>query len=122
MKTETKKCHHCGASVCIDTNTWWAKNGIPDECPSCHQPYNTPVQPARQAHADSDTDTAIIGIGGIGICSQNEMPTIPSEQALKRYDEMDRRAHYCKRCGQSDVDGAMFTTNPNSGLCDDCGG
>lgn len=33
------------------------------------------------------------------------------------------RATTCRRCSKSDLfDGAMFTTDPSSGLCDDCYG
>jgi hypothetical protein len=28
----------------------------------------------------------------------------------------------CRRCGQSEFSGAMFTTDPGSGFCDDCYG
>ena len=28
----------------------------------------------------------------------------------------------CRRCGQSEFSGAMFTTDPSSGFCDDCFG
>lgn len=59
------------------------------------------------------------GIGGLG--RHVEKPIIPSVEAIERVERMEQRATYCKRCGQSDVfDGAMFTTDASSGLCDDC--
>lgn len=61
-----------------------------------------------------------LGIGGAG--SHVEVPIVPSTRTANKIIEMSRRARRCRRCGQTDLfDGAMFTTNPGSGLCDDCG-
>ena len=61
------------------------------------------------------------GIGGLG--RYQEDPIIPSVTAIERVERMEARARTCRRCGQSDVfDGAMFTTDASSGLCDECYG
>lgn len=66
-----------------------------------------------------DFDRTGAGIGGIG--RLEEKPIVPTEAALERYERLEAQATYCRRCGQSDAfDGAMFTTDPASGLCDDC--
>lgn len=63
----------------------------------------------------------IMGIGGIGIYTENEMPQIPTVAQMERLEKLEQRATYCRRCGASDVfDGAMFTTLGGSGICDDC--
>jgi len=67
-------------------------------------------------------DDRIIGIGQLKTYQKNEQQVIPSEQALKRHDEKIRRAQVCRRCGASELDGAMFTTLAGSGICDDCVG
>lgn len=61
-----------------------------------------------------------MGIGGVGVYADNEMPTVPSIAAIERVSRMEREATYCRRCGQSDAfDGAMFTTG-GCDICDDC--
>jgi len=66
-----------------------------------------------------DFDRTGAGIGGINRLQDD--PIIPTQAALERYEQMQARATHCRRCGCSDVfDGAMFTTDPASGLCDDC--
>ena len=73
--------------------------------------------------AGADTESAaIFGIGGIGIARENETPHVPSERAFNRYMDALENARVCRRCRQSELDGAMFTTNPSSGYCDDCCG
>jgi hypothetical protein len=60
------------------------------------------------------------GIGGLG--RHEEPPVVPSEEALERYERLQKRARYCRQCGQSDVfDGVMFTTLGGD-ICDDCAG
>lgn len=62
-----------------------------------------------------------LGIGGLGY--HVEEPTIPTVKQIERLEQMERKARRCRRCGCTDVfDGAMFTTDPSSGLCDDCYG
>jgi hypothetical protein len=62
-----------------------------------------------------------LGIGGLG--RHIEEKPVPTVEQVKRLEQMEARATYCRKCGQSDVfDGAMFTTDPSSGLCDDCYG
>jgi len=59
------------------------------------------------------------GIGSLS--SYEETPIIPTVAQIQRVAKMESEARYCRCCGQSDVfDGAMFTTDPSSGLCDDC--
>ena len=58
------------------------------------------------------------GIGGLG--NYQEPPTIPTIAQMARLEEMEARARYCQKCGESDVfDGAMFTTGGGD-VCDDC--
>ncbi len=61
---------------------------------------------------------------GIGRLSQHTEPTpTPSARQIERVVRKTRQAQTCCRCGQSDTwDGAMFTTDPSSGICDDCYG
>lgn len=71
------------------------------------------------ANADiADFDKGF-GIGGLG--RHEELPTIPSAKAIERLEKALDEAQRCGRCGQTDtIDGAMFTTDPASGFCDDC--
>lgn len=90
------------------------------QCPECGQPLYQVAQ-QRQEHRQEQESSAILGIGGIGIYADNEMPIVPSERAIARLERMEKRATYCRRCGQSDVfDGAMFTTLGGTNICDDC--
>ena len=58
------------------------------------------------------------GIGGLG--NYQEPHFIPTEAQMARLEEMEARASYCRRCGESDLfDGAMFTTGGGD-ICDDC--
>jgi hypothetical protein len=66
-----------------------------------------------------DTDAGL-GIGGIS--NDQSMPVVPSVQAAARYERMLANATVCRRCGESSLDGAMFTTLSGSGICDDCAG
>lgn len=115
---KTLKCKRCGTTRKIRPDSWWAKNGLPTECAACGAPYAE--QPKQQTQPEPES---VFGIGGIGIYSENEAMPIPSETAMRRFDELMAHARYCKRCGRNDViDGAMFTTNARPGYCDDCGG
>jgi len=59
-----------------------------------------------------------LGIGGLG--RHIETPIVPSIEAIKRVEQMEREMIVCRRCGQSDLfDGAMFTTS-GTNICDDC--
>jgi len=74
---------------------------------------------AKPTESPYDFDRTGAGIGGIGRFQDD--PIIPTQKAFERYEQLRARATYCRRCHQSDVfDGAMFTTDPASGLCDDC--
>jgi len=64
-----------------------------------------------------DTDSGL-GIGGIS--RYVEPIVVPSLQAAERYIQRTKRARRCRRCHQTDLDGAIFSTAPDSGLCDDC--
>lgn len=67
----------------------------------------------------TDFDRTGLGIGGIG--RHIDELIVPSDTAAKRISAKKRQGRRCCRCGQSDVfDGAMFTNDPSSGLCDDC--
>jgi len=58
------------------------------------------------------------GIGGLGQHAE-EGPT-PTAEQVERVVRQERRARRCSSCGCSSLDGAMFTTDASSGLCDDC--
>jgi hypothetical protein len=58
---------------------------------------------------------------GIGGLRRHEEDHVPTAAEIARGEELKRQARYCRRCGCSDIfDGAMFTTDPASGICDDC--
>ena len=61
-----------------------------------------------------------LGIGGLG--SYEEQATVPTASQLRRMEQEDN-AQRCKGCGGTEyTTGAMFTTAPSSGYCDDCFG
>lgn len=105
-------------------------------CPECHfgnLEHRTTCQccghqlaePAEMptATATSADYHGIMGLGGIGAYTENEIPIIPNEAALERIERMERTDIVCRRCGASqNFDGAMFTADRNSGICDDCYG
>jgi len=73
-----------------------------------------------QSKSQSTDYCGAMGIGGIGIYAENEMPSVPSVRAIERMEKLEKRARRCRRCGQTDVfDGAMFTTGGGD-VCDDC--
>lgn len=71
----------------------------------------------RDAQTQADP---IIGIGGIGVFAENEMPVIPSAAAIERQIARESAAVRCRCCGSSSLDGAMFTTLGGQPICDDC--
>ena len=99
--------------------------GQPDEWIKTHidDPYYNPAETKRDAatpqSANQDFSRSGLGIGSLS--HHIEDPLIPSEAGLARVEQMHTQATTCRRCHQSDLfDGAMFTTDPASGLCDDC--
>ena len=74
--------------------------------------------PPRQSAAQ-DFDRGF-GIGGLG--RFEEEPFVPSVQAMRRQAERESRTTICRRCGESSLDGAMFTTIRGGNVCDDCAG
>ena len=78
------------------------------------------------------------GTEGLGIYSPNgafEGPFVSLEWAREKIDGYAPKpaprkrqtfaptsTQRCRRCGQSEFSGAMFTTDPSSGFCDDCYG
>lgn len=79
-----------------------------------------PAPPRNVMGGSGDFDRGF-GIGGLG--RYVEDPIIPSLAAMERAERMEAQARYCSRCGESDLfDGVMFSTDPGSGLCDDCYG
>lgn len=75
------------------------------------------VQAATEPTSESEP---VLGIGGIGIFAENEMPVIPSPAAMARMEQLQKTDIVCRRCGQSkNFDGAMFTTGGGD-ICDDC--
>lgn len=96
-------------SLCFD---YWFRASEVEEVAA----DNPVAQPTENVH---DFSHSGLGIGGLG--RHEEAPIIPSIAAMKRVENLERQAHTCRKCGQTDVfDGAMFTTAPSSGLCDDC--
>lgn len=62
------------------------------------------------------------GLGIGGLARHVEEPFVPTIRQMKRWEQMEQQARYCRRCGESDVfDGAMFTTGGGN-VCDDCFG
>ena len=67
------------------------------------------------------TEHGSMGIGGINIYAENEMPVIPSLAAMERIERLERTDTICRCCGASkNFDGAMFTTDGGGDICDDC--
>ena len=63
------------------------------------------------------------GFGIGGLARYAEPPVIPTVQQMERVAKLEAQAVRCRRCGDTDMfDGAMFTTDAASGLCDDCYG
>lgn len=60
------------------------------------------------------------GIGGLGRFVED--PIIPTIAQMKKLEQLEAQATYCRMCGESDVfDGAMFGNNGKSSrLCNDC--
>lgn len=87
------------------------------EADNLYVPIGT--KPVKHQQTGSDFDRGF-GIGGLG--RYEETPAIPSIAAMKRVERMEVGLTYCRRCGQSEFDGVMFTTAPSSGYCDDCFG
>lgn len=67
--------------------------------------------------APQDFDSGM-GIGGINRIEE----TIPQPSSKTYQAQMQRinTARKCRKCGSTELEGAMFTTLPSSGLCDDC--
>ena len=60
------------------------------------------------------------GIGGLANYIE-PIIIIPSIATIERMKRIEAKMQTCRRCKQTDLfDGAMFTTDPASGLCDDC--
>lgn len=72
-------------------------------------------QPSRGEPRDFDSG---LGIGGLG--RHQEKPIIPTVAQMERMEKLEAQATTCRRCGQSDLDGAMFTTGGGGSICDDC--
>lgn len=65
-----------------------------------------------------DIDSGL-GIGGVN--NDQQMPAIPTVQAIKRVQQMYDTDIVCRRCGASqNFDGAVFSTLAGSNICDDC--
>lgn len=44
----------------------------------------------------------------------------PTAEQIGRLRRREAKALRCRRCRQSELDGAMFTTDPAARICDDC--
>lgn len=64
-----------------------------------------------------DIDSGL-GIGGIN--NDQQMPDVPTVQALERLQRLYDTDIICRRCGASKNFGAMFSTLAGSDICDDC--
>jgi len=72
-----------------------------------------------QDESSRDFSHSGLGIGGLSGHIE-EVPVLTIAQ-IERMERIERKMMVCRRCGSSDLlDGAMFTTCPSSGLCDDC--
>lgn len=77
--------------------------------------------PLAQPQAENPHDFSHSGLGIGGLGRHEEALVIPTLEAMERVENLVRQARTCRRCGQNSAfDGAMFTTAPSSGLCDDC--
>ena len=78
-------------------------------CPKCHfgnlkhrtacQCCGHPLVESAEVpaiRAANDTYHGVMGIGGIGIYAENELPVIPSEAALERVKHMERTDIICR--------------------------
>lgn len=59
-----------------------------------------------------------LGIGGLG--RHVEQPPMPSARVIEYHIQRQARAMRCTRCGETEIEGAMFTTDPTRKRCDDC--
>jgi len=62
------------------------------------------------------------GFGIGGLARHEEQESIPTVEQIKHAEQkqIEAQLHRCRICGASEMDGAMFTTDPDSGICDDC--
>jgi len=97
------KCPTCGKTI------QWNGDRNPHLCPK------TLLRPTESKSMDIDSG---LGIGGLA--TYEEPPMVPSVAAIEKHAARVRAAQRCKRCGQTELDGAMFTTIAGSGICDDC--
>ena len=59
-----------------------------------------------------------LGIGGLG--RHEEQPPQPSARVIEFHAQRQARARRCSKCGETEIEGAMFTTDPTRRHCDDC--
>ena len=59
------------------------------------------------------------GVGGLG--RYEETPYIPTAEQFAREQQRVAKLHRCRRCGVLEGN-AMFTTDPERRICDDCFG
>ena len=78
-----------------------------------------PVSQTEQAENPHDFSHSGLGIGGAG--HHTELTPAPTAVQMERMQKLDQQPR-CRRCGGQEWTGAMFTTDPSSGLCDDCYG
>jgi hypothetical protein len=95
------KCPTCGKTI------QWHGDRNPHRCPK--------AKPMQTESMDVDSG---LGIGGLA--TYEEPPMVPSVAAIEKHARRLETAQRCRRCGQTELDGAMFTTLGGSGICDDC--
>lgn len=109
-----------GRVVAIDSNANHPYQVKIDGDPDLFWYHQTMLEPEGDDTIPHDFDQGF-GIGGLG--RHTEKPFVPTITQMQRLERIEAQAIYCRKCGQSDIiDGAMFTTDAHSGLCDDCYG
>jgi len=74
------------------------------------------IDVSSSSESPYDFSASGLGIGSLG--SHIERPATPTAAQIRH--EAIRTIVRCKRCRKTYYDGAMFTTDFGSGLCDDC--
>jgi len=108
-----------GTIVSLDQHRAFLKMDKPDE-DGVSEYFESleEIEPLEQAPEAHDFDKGF-GIGGLG--RFEETPYIPTVEQMEREDARVAKLQRCRKCGQLEGD-VMFSTDPDSGLCDDCYG
>jgi len=74
------------------------------------------VLPSTPVSEPADFDQGL-GIGGLG--RYEELPPTPTAKQIQTEQQRVAKLRRCRRCGALEG-GAMFTTDPERRVCDDC--